>query len=55
VMLDAPYYEMITNGGKTRVGVTDTGDSNVISSNRPLLRWARELDRLAVSSPTKTR
>jgi hypothetical protein len=54
VMLDAPYYEMITNGGKTRVRVTDTSNTKIMSSNPELLHWARELDALFTSTSAST-
>ncbi len=44
VILDAPILEMITNGGRTRVQVTDTSGTDVISANPSLLHWAMDLE-----------
>lgn len=47
VLLDVPYLEMIIHGGRTRVRVTDTSGSDVVSENPLLLRWAIDLEQAA--------
>ena len=48
VILDAPYLEMISDGGRKRVRVEDTGDFKDVTSHNPvLLHWA--LDLIAIS------
>jgi hypothetical protein len=45
LILDAPWFELITNGGKTRARVTDTTGSDISSQNATLLQWALDVQR----------
>jgi len=47
VIEDAPWLELIVNGGRTRAHVTDTSDfSYIVSQNPELLRWASDIQKI---------